>query len=131
MGGTDVTLANSVAAPPRDPCTQRTLRCSDARDYNVELRECCRAHVRQVMADLTDMMNKAHITWWADYGTLLGAVRNPTTKWSDYPWLPQDGRTTAGPAAGIVPHDKDGDLGALWSSRLRWRRAATASSSTA
>src|SRR5690606_25961572 len=52
-------------------------------------------------------------TWWADYGTLLGAVRNPMTTWADYPWLPQEGRDTPGPAAGIVPHDKDADIGFL------------------
>lgn len=103
------------------PCTTRTTRCSDARDYHRELRKCCREHVRTIMADLTTAMTDAGIVWWADYGTLLGAVRNPMTTWADYPWLPQDGRTTAGPAPGIIPHDKDGDLGALWAHWMEFR----------
>jgi hypothetical protein len=64
---------------------------------------------------------EAGIPWWADYGTLMGAVRNPLTKWSDYPWLPQDGRETEGPAPGIVPHDKDADVGVLMAD---WHRAS-------
>lgn len=67
------------------------------------------------------MMTAAGIRWWADYGTLLGAVRNPRTTWADYPWLRQEGRETAGPAPGIVPHDKDGDLGALWEDWVKFR----------
>ena len=51
------------------------------------------------------------IPWWADYGTLMGAVCNPLTTWADYPWLEQEGRTTPGPHAGIIPHDKDADIG--------------------
>lgn len=73
------------------------------------------------MRNMIDALKRAHVTWWADYGTLLGAVRNPQTAWSDYPWLPQAGRSTPGPSAGIVPHDKDGDIGALWSDWARYR----------
>lgn len=95
------------------PCTAGTARCADARDYRYELAECCRAHTRKCMEVTAAFLNSINATWWADYGTLLGAVRNPMTTWADYYWLPQDGRTTPGPAAGIVPHDKDGDLGIL------------------
>lgn len=97
-----------------EPCTRNTPRCSDARDYNHELRECCRRHVVDLMRTLAPLLDSMKVRWWADYGTLLGAVRNPLTTWADYPWLPQEGRTTKGPAAGIIPHDKDGDLGILW-----------------
>lgn len=105
------------------PCTKATARCSDARDYNVELAECCRSHVKALMATTAEFLDSIGATWWADYGTLLGAVRNPLTTWADYPWLPQRGRTTAGPAPGIVPHDKDGDLGVLIESWevARWK----------
>lgn len=101
------------------PCTAKTKRCANAREYDHELRPCCRAHIRQMMDDLGILMNSAGITWWADYGTLLGAVRNPRTTWADYPWLPQDGRDTEGPPPGIIPHDKDADLGLLWKD---WRK---------
>lgn len=99
-----------------NPCTARTVRCADARDYNVELAECCRAHVRTMMQHTAEFLMSVRAVWWADYGTLLGAVRNPMTTWADYPWLWQEGRTTAGPAPGIVPHDKDGDVGVLMQS---------------
>lgn len=103
------------------PCTRKTTRCSDARDYKRELAECCRGYVVQIMSDVSRALTGAGITWWADYGTLLGAVRNPQTTWADYPWLPQDGRTSAGPLPGIVPHDKDGDIGALWTDWNKYR----------
>jgi len=38
------------------------------------------------------------VVYWADYGTLLGAVRNPLL----------------GLPAGIIAHDKDADLGIRW-----------------
>lgn len=93
-------------------CTAKSFRCGDARNYNRELRDCCRSHLIAMASDVAATLNAAGVTWWADYGTLLGAVRNPMTEWADYPWLPQD-RDTAGPHPGIVPHDKDADWGFL------------------
>jgi hypothetical protein len=110
-----VTVRPRVAAAP-GACNARTARCPDARDYDRELRPCCRGHVRALVAFAADELNRLGVTWWADYGTLLGAVRNPMTTWADYPWLQQAGRATDGPAPGIVPHDKDADLGVLFSS---------------
>lgn len=96
------------------PCTSATMRCRDQRDYRHELRPCCRGHLRGLVEKVAAILNEAGVVWWADYGTLLGAVRNPLTTWGDYPWLPQTGRTSSGPAPGIVPHDKDADLGMLF-----------------
>lgn len=56
----------------------------------------------------------AGVTYWMDYGTLLGAFRNPLTTWADYPWLPQEDRPEGPLPPGIIPHDKDGDWGVLW-----------------
>lgn len=95
-------------------CTAVTPRCADARDYKHELRPCCRAHVRAIMTHVATALNDIGAVWWADYGTLLGAVRNPLTRWSDYPWLPQEGRPAGPLKPGIVPHDKDGDVGVAW-----------------
>lgn len=108
-------------APVPGSCNPRTLRCQDARNYAVELRECCRSHVVTIMGVLAPAMTAAGVRWWADYGTLLGAVRNEQTKWADYPWLAQEGRETEGPRAGIVPHDKDADLGALYDDWVTFR----------
>lgn len=86
------------------------MRCHDARDHKLELAECCRGHIIQLMGEVAPRFDAEGVVWWADYGTLLGAVRNPMTTWADYPWLSQEGRTTPGPHAGIIPHDKDADL---------------------
>lgn len=66
------------------------------------------------MAATAEFFSIHKIVWWADYGTLLGAVRNPMTTWSDYYWLPQENRPFGPLEPGIVPHDKDGDLGVEW-----------------
>lgn len=107
-------IAASLPAHPNGgPCTRNTLRCPDARDYGSELRACCKTHIRQIVQDTAKVLTELGIVWWADYGTLLGAVRNPRTTWADYPWLPQGDRANARPAPGIVPHDKDADFGML------------------
>lgn len=110
-------IAAEVAA-----CTRDTPRCDGARKYENELRKCCRGHVITIMQTLIPLFDAARVRWWADYGMLLGAVRNPLTKWSDYPWLSQKGRSTPGPHAGIIPHDKDGDLGILAADLPKLRR---------
>jgi hypothetical protein len=106
-------------------CTAATARCSDARDYRYEIRDCCRGHLFVMMERLISLCTKHGVNGWADYGTLLGAVRNPMTTWADYPWLTQTGRDTEGPAPGIVPHDKDADLGFLISDWTRVMRVRT------
>lgn len=113
----------AVDAPP---CTRQTERCAKARDYNFEIRLCCWGHIVGLMRIIVPILDDAKVRWWADYGTLLGAVRNPLTTWADYPWLSQDGRTTKGPAPGIVPHDKDADLGVLWTDWPKVRKLVSA-----
>jgi hypothetical protein len=107
-------------APVSHACTADTRRCVDARSYLAALRPCCRGHLRQLVADVQQVFGDLGIRWWADYGTLLGAVRNPLTTWADYPWLPQ----REGPIApGIIPHDKDADFGALHAEWDKIKRA--------
>lgn len=114
-------LLERIAAAKRQPvatgpCTPLTSRCPSARDYRSELPACCRAHLVALMQAAAAALNKAGAVWWADYGTLMGAVRNPMTTWADYPWLPQAGRPAGPLAPGIVPHDKDADLGVTFRS---------------
>jgi hypothetical protein len=101
-------------------CTAKTARCHDAKHYGSPLRECCRRHVIALTAAIKEALNGVGVTWWADYGTLLGAVRNPRTTWADYPWLPQSDDPIP---PGIVPHDKDGDLSVLASDWPKAHRA--------
>jgi hypothetical protein len=54
----------------------------------VEMPSCCIKHLREIIWYLTDLFEQEQIPYWADFGTLLGAVR--------------EGRT--------IPHDTDGDL---------------------
>ena len=91
-------------------CTASTPRCANARDYGSILPGCCRGHLRALMADVKGLLESVHAVWWADYGTLLGAVRNPLTSWADYPWLSPNGKAALPLEPGIIPHDKDADL---------------------
>ena len=101
-------------------CDRNTARCPDARSYDHALRPCCRQHVIDIMRNVAAEMDRQKVVWWADYGTLLGAVRNPLTSRSDYPWLELDDVPIA---PGIVPHDKDADLGVL---HTHWGKAVQA-----
>lgn len=101
-------------------CTAETARCADAPSYQYALRECCRGHLIQMMRDLHEAFTAAEIRYWLDYGTLLGAVRNPLTTWRDYPWLGVDSDEPLKP--GIIPHDKDVDICALADDYWRARR---------
>src|SRR5690606_5089095 len=66
-------------APAIGPCTRQSARCPDARDYLTELRPCCRSHLIETMSAVAEVFKEVGCKWWADYGTLLGAVRNPLT----------------------------------------------------
>lgn len=75
-------------------CTKETARCATATSYMHNLPACCRSHLVSMMADIKTLFDAAGITWWMDYGTLLGAVRNPLR----------------GEEPGILGHDKDADI---------------------
>ena len=90
-------IASTLRKPREGGCTAETSRCPDARDYRANLRDCCRGHIRDMMTHIQIVLDSLGIVWWADYGTILGAVRNPLL----------------GLPAGIIPHDKDADLGVL------------------
>ena len=70
------------------PCTPETGRCRAGTNYAVDTPRCCLDHQIDIMDHIADQFDRHGIDWWADYGTLLGAVRNH----------------------GIIPHDKDGDI---------------------
>lgn len=76
-------------------CAADTPRCPEARNMLLDTPECCKAHVRRIMADVAALMDRDGIRWWVDYGTLLGWIRH----------------------GGMIPWDKDGDLGVLGEDR--------------
>jgi hypothetical protein len=83
-------------------CDRTTRRCADARNYHRELRDCCRSLIVELIDYWAAIATELEIPWWADYGTLLGTVRNQ----------------------GIIPHDKDADIGMLgddWERLLDYR----------
>jgi hypothetical protein len=79
------------------PCTAEWERCREAKTYDVPTPHCCVGHVSQIFADLKTVFEKHKVTWWIDYGSILGAVRNGAQ----------------------IPHDKDGDGGILEDERLQ------------
>lgn len=84
----DMDEFNALRAGSRG-CNSATLRCPEARNPLLDTPECCKAHVRRIMADLARLMDRDGIRWWVDYGTLLGYIRD----------------------GGMIRYDKDGDLG--------------------
>lgn len=77
--------------PHRDGCTEETPHCPESRTYKLDTPECCRNHLRDLVFEMADLLDESGVTWWMDYGTLLGAVRS----------------------GGVIPHDKDQDLSFL------------------
>lgn len=78
-------------------CTAKTERCPEAPPQLLDTPECCKAHIRRIMADVAAMLDGAGIRWWIDYGTLLGWTRHK----------------------GLIPWDKDCDLGILGDDRAK------------
>jgi len=78
-------------------CGPQTARCAGALRYDRDMRPCCRAINVELLAWVADLFTRMGVTWWADYGTLLGAVRH----------------------SGIIPWDKDTDLGILEDDRRK------------
>jgi phosphorylcholine metabolism protein LicD len=94
----------AATRPKPGPCSRETKRCAAATNYHANTPECCRTLLMEVLAHWTEVADELGITWWADYGTLLGAVRN----------------------GGLIPHDKDLDIGMLgedWDRLLAWRES--------
>lgn len=115
--------ATAVPAPVDGACTRATSRCPNARSYAHVLNPCCRGHLRTLVADAVAAFTQFGVPYWADYGTILGAVRNPLTTRRDYPWLDQAALPEGPLPAGIIPHDKDADFGVYWKDWQRLLRA--------
>lgn len=73
------------------PCTAESVRCPEARIMLIDTPECCVRHIRFILKTVAADLDRAGIRWWIDYGTVLGFVRN----------------------GGLIPYDKDADLGIL------------------
>ena len=86
-----------AAAPVPGGCTRDTFRCHTARNMRHETPECCRRHIRAILSDVGALLDEFGIRWWVDYGTLLGVVRH----------------------GGLIPWDKDSDLGILAEDRQK------------
>lgn len=79
--------------PPAVPpgCTRHSFRCPMGKDTHVETPACCRHWILDILKNIGGLLDEIGATWWVDYGTLLGAVRH----------------------GGLIPWDKDTDLGIL------------------
>jgi hypothetical protein len=81
-----------VSAPARTPCTRDTPKCNYAIfGPGTTLPACCTEHLLEVLEYVGNLLEQHGITYWLDYGTLLGAVRHRD----------------------LIPWDGDADLGIL------------------
>lgn len=98
------------------PCTVETARCPEARNYGADTPDCCREHIRHVVFTVGDALTEAGIPWWLDYGSLLGAYRNPLLKAckNRKHWVCAHPNCPPAPLpGGLIPFDKDADCGFL------------------
>jgi len=72
-------------------CGPNSFRCPQARNMRIETPECCKRWIREILAGMAGLLDDLDCTWWVDYGTLLGAVRE----------------------GGLISFDKDSDLGMM------------------
>lgn len=72
-------------------CSRFTQRCRKATIYTETTPDCCKGGVIEVFKYIQQLFKEHDITWWMDYGSLLGTLRHN----------------------GFIPHDKDGDIGVL------------------
>ena len=72
-------------------CTVASPRCPDAARYDVDLPTCCAQKIVETLETVGAMLDREGVPWWVDYGTVLGTARH----------------------SGLVPWDKDADIGIL------------------
>jgi hypothetical protein len=93
-------------------CTAQTVRCGEARIPILPTPECCKAHIRRIMADVAALMDRDGIRWWLDYGTLLGHEWRRIMQ--NMPGSEEAkilARELEPDFDGLISWDKDGDLG--------------------
>ena len=72
-------------------CGPNSFRCPAARNMKLDTPECCKRWIRQILSDVAGLLDELGVVWWVDYGTLLGQIRH----------------------GGLIPWDKDADLGMM------------------
>ena len=60
------------------PCTQSTKRCyyPFTTDKNITSYVCCKNHLIELLSYIVGVLDEYEISYFLDYGTLLGCVRN-------------------------------------------------------
>jgi len=84
-----VNAGERFGRPKQQPCHPGVKDCTPADYWNHHRPACCTRMMRETLFRVADLLDEARITWWVDYGTLLGAYRH-------------DG--------GFIPHDWDCDI---------------------
>jgi hypothetical protein len=91
--------ARAAPAPQPPRCTAASVRCPESRNLRQVTPPCCVEKVHALLAFAAAELTRLGVVWWADYGTLLGAVK----------------------CGGQYPKDKDGDLSAVQMSETQLR----------
>src|SRR5690606_29993145 len=72
-------------------CGRDSVRCAAGRSQHVDTPACCLHHLHTVLRETVRILESHGIPYWADGGTLLGAVRDQA----------------------VIPWDTDADLGVM------------------
>ena len=94
----DVKKSTNVYRINSSPCTQETKRCyyPYTNDKKVTSYLCCKNHLIDLLSFIVDVFNKNKVTYFLDYGTLLGCIRS----------------------GGFIPWDTDIDIAVIDDGRL-------------
>lgn len=71
-------IDNNIYRINNNPCTQQTKRCDYpyTSDMKITSYLCCKNHLVELLSYLVKTFNKHKVTYFLDYGTLLGCIRN-------------------------------------------------------
>lgn len=65
------------------PCSRETRRCDTATAPQLETAPCCVAGAIATLRKCAELFDRYGVTWWADYGTLLGVAHGEQFYWND------------------------------------------------
>jgi hypothetical protein len=83
VDATQLVKQGKARLPNLGPCTRTGVRCDAALPPSMETPRCCIEGALETLRAFRDLCAAHDVTWWMDYGTLLGAAMNGRFYWND------------------------------------------------